>query len=166
MPVANICKVIKAVLEQLASQTVDLLPQPSRVSYFAYELCVISDIQNGEVMYKNDNITLSWDSTSVEGHHINEMHISPPTSYVLQLSTLAGGTTEDYASHVHTCIDHIASTYAAYHNLDPIHVKSTFIPNLKNTLTDRVAVNHCIVQSLQSTLDIKTVGSEIQCSST
>ena len=165
VPVANICKVIKAVLEQLAGQTVDLLPQPSTVSYFAYELGVISDIQIGEVMYTDDNITLSWDSTSVEGHHINEVHISiatiPPTSYVLQLSTLAGGATEDYVSHIHTCIDHIASTYAAYHNLDTIHVKSTFIHNLKNTLTDRVAGNHNVVQSLLSTLDIELL--ELKC---
>lgn len=62
-------------------------------------------------MYKHDNITLSWDSTYVEGHHIKEVHISiatiPPTSYVLQLSTLAGGTTEDDTSHIHTCIDRI-----------------------------------------------------------
>ena len=40
----------------------------------------------------------------MEGHHINEVHISiatvPPTSYVLQLDTLAGGTTDDYASHI------------------------------------------------------------------
>ena len=77
-----------------------MLPQPSTVSYFACDLGVISDIQIGEVMYKNDNVTFSWDSTSVEEHHIDEMHISemhistvtiPATSYMLQLSTLAGG---------------------------------------------------------------------------
>ena len=101
----------------------------------------------------------------MEGHRIDEVHISiatiPPTSYVLQLSALAGGTTEDYVFHIHTCIDCIASTYAACHNLDPILVKSTFIHNLKNTLTDRVAVNHCVVQSLQSTLDIELL--ELKC---
>ena len=50
-------------------------------------------------MYDNDNVTLSWDSTSVEGHHIHEVHISiatvPPTFYVLQLGTLTGGKTDD-----------------------------------------------------------------------
>ena len=53
-------------------------------------------------IYYNVNVTLSWDSTSVEGHHINEVHISiatvPPTSYVLQLGTLAGCTTDDFSS--------------------------------------------------------------------
>ena len=36
----------------------------------------------------------------------------------------------------------IVSSFAEYHKLDPIQTK------LKNTLTDRVAVNHCVVQSL------------------
>ena len=63
----------------------------------------------------------------------------PPTSYVLQL---AGGTTDNYASHIQTCFNVIVSSFAEYHKLDPIQTK------LKNTLTDRVAVNHCVVQSL------------------
>ena len=36
----------------------------------------------------------------------------------------------------------IVNSFAEYHKLDPIQTK------LKNTLTDRVAVNHCVVQSL------------------
>ena len=70
-------------------------------------------------------------------------------------SWLAGGTTDDYASHIQTCFYVIVSSYAEYHKLDPIQTKSTTIHHLKNTLTDRVAVNHCVVQSLQSSLDIE-----------
>ena len=33
--------------------------------------------------------------------------------------------------------------------------------NLKNTLSDRVAVNHCVVQNLQSALDIELL--ELKC---
>ena len=103
----------------------------------------------------------------MEGHHINEVHISistvPPTSYVLQLGTctLAGGTTDDYASHIQTCFNVIVSSYAEYHKPDPIQTKSTIIHHLKNTLTDRVAVNHCVVQSLRSSLDIELL--ELKC---
>ena len=79
----------------------------------------------------------------------------PPTSYVLQLGTLAGGTTDYYASHIQTCFNVIVSSYAEYHKLDPIQTKSTIIHHLKNTLTNRVAVNHCVVQSLRSSLDIE-----------
>ena len=75
-----------------------------------------------------------------------ELHCnSSSTSYVLQL---AGGTTDDYASHIQTCFNVIVSSFAEYHKLDPIQTKSTIIHHLKNTLTDRVAVNHCVVQSL------------------
>ena len=55
-------------------------------------------------MYANENLTLSWDSTTVDGTHINELHISvhtvPVTSYVLQLGAIASGRTEDYVSHM------------------------------------------------------------------
>ena len=44
------------------------------------------------------------------------------------LSPLPGGTTEDYASHIHGCLDSIVKTYASYLNLDHIYAKSTVIP--------------------------------------
>lgn len=156
MPVTSVCKVIEAVLEHLGNVTVDYLPDPRTVSYFAYELGIISDKQVGEILYDNDNVTLSWDSTSVEGHHINEVHISiatvPPTSYVLPLGTLAGGTTDDYASHIQACITGIVRSYAEYHKPDPVQTKSTIIHHL--TLSDRVAVNHCVVQSFNHHLKL------------
>ena len=97
---------------------------------------------------------------------INEVHISIPSIptnflYVLQLSPLPGGTAEDFASHIHGCLDSSVKTYASYHNFDHIYAKSTVIHNLKNTLSDRVAVNHCVVQNLQSALDIELL--ELKC---
>ena len=60
------------------------------------KLGIISDIQVCEV-------TLSWDSTTVDAWDINDLHISvhtvPVTSYVLQLGAIASGQTEDYVSH-------------------------------------------------------------------
>ena len=92
----------------------------------------------------------------------SEVHISipsiPPTSYGLQLSPLPGGTIEDYAYHIYGCLDSIVKTYASYLNLDLIYAKSTVIHNL---LSDRVAVNYCVVQSLQSALDIELL--ELKC---
>ena len=52
------------------------LPEPCTVSYLANELGVLTDLQVGEIMY---NIILSWDSTTINGEHINEIHISIPT---------------------------------------------------------------------------------------
>ena len=69
------------------------MPCKYTIAMMAYELGVISDLQVGEVMYLQDN-TFSWDSTSVDGQHINEIHISipndPPISYVLQLGLQEG----------------------------------------------------------------------------
>ena len=49
MPVSSGCNVIEAVLEHLGNVTVDCLPDPRTVSYFAYELGIISDLQVGEI---------------------------------------------------------------------------------------------------------------------
>ena len=96
--------------------------------------------------------------TSVDGHHINEIHVNipadPPVSYVLQLGLLPGGTTEDYSVHIMDCINDVALIYADFRILDLMHVKCTIIKHLKNVLTDRVAVNHCVAEYLKSKLDM------------
>ena len=64
------------------------------------KLGIISDIQVSEVMYANKNLTLSWDSTTVDAWDINDLHISVHTAlYVLQLGAIASGQTENYVSH-------------------------------------------------------------------
>ena len=97
--ITSICPVIEVVLDQMAGLKINALPEPCTVNY---ELEVLSDLQVGEIMYNGKDITLSWDSTSINGKHINEIHISvsivPPKSYVLSLRSIAGGTTEDYVS--------------------------------------------------------------------
>ena len=67
VPINSVCPTIRAVLKELADIPVDFLPDPSTVSYFTYELGIMSDLQVGEVMYSNENITLSWDATSIDG---------------------------------------------------------------------------------------------------
>ena len=61
-------------------------------------------------------------------------------------------------SHICESIHNIVTTYAAFHSLDYVHTKSTIV---KNTLCDRVAVNHCVVQSLQDKLEIELL--ELKC---
>ena len=68
MPINSVCPTIRAVLKDIP---VDFLPDPSTVSYFIYELGIMSDLQVDEDMYCNENITLSWDATSIDGCHIN-----------------------------------------------------------------------------------------------
>ena len=99
------------ILYELVGITVDSLPQTSTVSQCVYELGIISDIQVSEVMYANEYLTLSWDSTSVDGTHNNELRISvhtvPVTSYVLKLGAIASGLTEDYVFFLNDSLTHM-----------------------------------------------------------
>ena len=115
VPITCICPVIKVILDQMAYLKVTALPEPFTVSYLANELGVLSDLQVSEIMYNGNNITLSCDSTTINGEHIHiSVSIVPPKSYVLSLRSLAGGTTEDYMSHICDSINSIIITYAAY----------------------------------------------------
>ena len=121
---------------------------------------VLASVKMQNRCFKKALNTLSWDSTTVNGDHINEIHVSvatsPPKSYVLCLKTIAGGTTDDYTSHICESIhnNYIVTTYATFHSLEYVYTKTTILKNLKNTLCDRVAVNHCVVQSLQDKLEM------------
>ena len=165
VPITRICPVIEVVLDQMAGLKITALPETCTVSYLAYELGVLSDLQVGEIMNNGKDITLSWDSTTINGEHINEIHISvstvPPKSYVLSLRSIAGGTTEDYVSHICDAINSIITTYATYHRVDYLLAKSSIIKNLKNTLSDIVAVNHCEVQQLKTAFEIELL--ELKC---
>ena len=108
---------------------------------------------------------LSWDSTTADGQHINEVHFSiatiPPTSYVMQLGVLPGGTCDDYLTHITNCVNDIAETYAAYNQLHKIYL---FVQHIKNTLSDHIALNHCVVQALYTDLDIELL--DLKCNVT
>ena len=114
---------------------------------------------------KQSNVTLAWDATSLDAQHVNEVHSSvptvPPTGYVLQVSVLSGGTTDDYISHLQQAINDVCQTYSLYHHLPEAAVVSQVVNHLTCTMSDRVAVNHCVVEKLQSDLDIQLL--ELKC---
>ena len=111
------------------------------------------------------NLTLAWDATSLDAQHVNEVHIhtSPSLSsgYVLQVSNLPGGTTEDYTEHIKNCISDVVQTYALFNGEDELVTKGKVISHLKNILSDRVAVNHCVVQKIQDDFHIELL--ELKC---
>ena len=75
-------------------------------------------------MTSTDNITIAWDATSIDGSHINGVHICVPGSlYVVELNQLPGGTTEDYYTHITESINQIVSTYCTCFNQDYVSVK-------------------------------------------
>ena len=165
VPVETVSKVMNSVVKKLTNGELDCKADKSTISQFSYELGVLSDIQVAEVMASNDNLTLAWDATSLNTDHINEVHVytpgDPPKGYVLQISALPGGTTDDYTEHLTHSIQDIVDSYSDYKKLDRMETLNIVQSHLKNTLSDRVAVNHCIVLKLQESMDRELL--ELKC---
>ena len=70
--------VIEMVVKEMTGDCVQSLPSVATISRMAYEMGVLSDIQSGELLVTQDNITLAWDATCIDGSHINEVHICAP----------------------------------------------------------------------------------------
>ena len=66
VPVEATSRVISgSITRELVQYEVDFLHEKSTISQFAQDLGVISDLQVGEVLERNDNLTLGWDATSI-----------------------------------------------------------------------------------------------------
>ena len=52
---------------------------------------VLSDIQTGELLVSQDNITFAWDATTIEGSHIDEVHTCAPAEKANVLMNKCGG---------------------------------------------------------------------------
>ena len=100
---------------------------------------------------ESKNLTLGFDATTQEGVHINSVHYTTTTKcHVVAIDQLAGGTAEDYEQHISQAIDHLASTYADYHQVSYDECRSTIIANISNSMSDRAAVNHATIRRLNS----------------
>ena len=69
-----------------------------------------------DMMFNNFIMRITEFMSAIAGHERGllfraQFHkIFHQFAYVLQLSPLPGGTTEDYASHIHGCLDSIVKT--------------------------------------------------------
>ena len=111
--------VIEMVVKEMTGDCVQSLPSVATISRMAYEMGVLSDIQSGEHFVTQDNITLAWDATCIDGSHINEVHICAPggKANVLQIN---GGKTDDYYTHIANSINDAVMAYSACVNLDVV----------------------------------------------
>ncbi|KAH9509815.1 hypothetical protein Btru_045273 [Bulinus truncatus] len=78
VPVQRTGHVIETIVKELTQTTLTKIPGPTTISQMAYEISVISDLQVAEQLYEASEAvaTLSWDSTTIQGCHINELHLS------------------------------------------------------------------------------------------
>ena len=74
-----------------------------------------------------------------------------PLGLSLQISTLPGATSDDYYEHKTTTVCDVVTTFAGYKREDAQKLEAGVFERLKNTITDRASVNHCVVKNLRRT---------------
>ncbi|KAK0050238.1 PiggyBac transposable element-derived protein 1 [Biomphalaria pfeifferi] len=112
VPFEKTCSLIKFIVHELTGISFTALPCTGTISNMALELGILSDLQVGELMFKENELTLSWDSTPLDGQQINSCHISPKhQNLTLRTFGMPGGTTEDYLEHILNAIHDIGCQY-------------------------------------------------------
>ena len=79
----------------------------------------------------------------------------------LQIDTLAGGKTADYVQHITTSIHDVVETYSLFNKYGVAVLQNKLVSKLKNTVSDRVYVNHYVRIKLEEDLNIKLL--ELKC---
>ena len=163
VPVERVRNVISFTVKELTGIEIKEMPSVSSISRMSREMSVLSDIQSVEALSKHKNSTISWDATSIDGAHINEVHIStkPNEQYALNVSSLCGGRAGDYKTHITETLADISKTYSEVHDCDPLDNLGQCKSNISNTLSDRVAVNHCVNEMLSA--DFEKPLTELNC---
>ena len=155
VPVKNCGHIISAFFSIFLKKELNSVPSPASCAQMAYELGVITTIQLMEHMLNNSAICLSWDATTVDGAHINEIHLTVNKTECLSLDVrhIAGGKTADYVSHIVSALTEAADLYARYVAKPQQEIFSELKARISCTLTDRAAVNACVTRQLCEELD-------------
>ena len=110
VPVEKAGELVMFVVDLFNGQCTKAAPGPSTVSRMAYELGVVSDIQTVEALMMSEGTTLACDATSIDGTHVNEVHIRTSYGTYLQVGHLPGGKTGDYLLHITDVLKSMAET--------------------------------------------------------
>ena len=135
------------------------IPVKSSVENMVVELGLLSDLQVAETLYTTENITISMDSTTQEGCHVNEVHTTTNDQcLVVALDELPGGTARDYADHVVKSVEHLASVHYTFHDNseDTMAIKDIYkimSSHITCSLTDRAAANHAAIRIVSENLE-------------
>ncbi|KAI0225566.1 hypothetical protein LSAT2_023674 [Lamellibrachia satsuma] len=98
------------------------------------ELDATADLTAAEVAMTTSDLTIRFDAATQEGVHINSVHFTTKEECeVIAVDKLAGGTAGDYCEHVCGAVDHLAATYADFHENN---FRSQIISNISNTMGD------------------------------
>ena len=162
VPVQKIGELIAYVVRTLTPHEIDEIPSVSTICRLVREMGVISDIHAATNLIKCADSTIGWDSTPIDGTHINQTHIcTSEGSFSLGLSEMPGGKTSDYHSSIKQSLDYMSESYSEFQNMDKTNVDDSLYRNISSTIGDRVPVNHCVVNMLSETLGKDLV--ELNC---
>ena len=148
VPTQNIPSLIEKHVQR-TGEKLSAVPRRTTVEQMARELDATADLKAAEVAMKTSDLTIGFDDTTQEGVHINSVHFTTKEECeVIAVDELAAGTADDYCEHVCSAVDHLAATYADFHEDDFPFCRSQIISNISNTMRDRVAVNHAAVRKV------------------
>lgn len=152
--VTNVCHLIHYICKTLLNKVLSDLPCMATVSQMAYEVGILSDIQVGCILHNSDCATLAWDSTTKEGAHINEVHVSVITrgchqSLTLNVGQVSGATTDELFNHVFQSLSDVIVTYSEAFGFSAMEMKSIILNKIRSTMSDRAKVNHCVHERLK-----------------
>ena len=167
-PVEHASAIVGYTAEQFLGRPLKSLPCAATVSRMARELGVLSDIQSADALLHSPSSGIAWDATDLHGRHVNEIHVvtggsdeQPHKYHCLSIGQLPGGTTNDYTAHIATALDDTAQAYAKWSGQETGEVISTMKSNITCTISDRVAVNHCVVEKMKDFVNTDLV--ELKC---
>ena len=118
----------------------DCVPRKSTVAQMAYEIGILADLQVGEALASLDGATMSWDATTIDGSHVNEIHISAAgKTLAVDVRPLPGGKTVDYIEHISVKLKDIVNIYCKYINHpNSEQLYKTLISTIKSTVTGQL----------------------------
>ena len=142
VPLHSISTVIRQIGKTLFDHDLGPLPCPSSVCSMVSEMGVLASVQAVEAMLLGSYVNIAWDATTLNGVHINEVHVNTASgSFALNVGRLAGGTTEDYVDHLKSTLETACKLYCDNRGADYDEILASLKLKITSTLSDRAVVN-------------------------
>ena len=82
VPIENLSDVIAGVIKTICGKDLSHSPCVSTVINMISEMKVLSSIQAIKAILESKHVSLAWDATSLNGKHIDEVHVSTDRGYI------------------------------------------------------------------------------------
>ena len=150
VPYRNVANLVEGAVLQLTGIDIGRMPSQSTIARMIFEVSVLCLLQATDALLMSPSATLCWDATSIDGEHINEIHVQTTEgTYTLSICVLPGGKAADYVTHMSDVIDKMVLVYGTYTEQDHVQLKRKIIGRIHSTLSDRAAVNRAAVRTLK-----------------